>query len=194
MACIRHTRGLAQPDYPESLRRTGAEGRVYARMRFTAADAPPEVELFHRPAAREFQFIVEDFVRQLRMPCHEGAPLPVQQLFVFVMEGSSFGFKPGLRFSELLQFARSRSAQAVVLDTTTMACPFHIKYFYLQPARRNGVWVDEAGAPASSRRPLLEALAESELSLVGASLSAVYADTVRIQVPCGRFELQPREG
>lgn len=193
-ACIRHTQGRTSPEYADALRRGGAQGRVYARMRFTSADAPPEFELLHRPAAREFQFLVEDFVRKLRMPCHTGAPVPVQQLFLFVMEGSHYGFAPGLGFGELLQFLRTRSPQAVVLDTTAMACPFPIKFFYLQPERRNGVWVDSTGSDIPSRRPLLDALADSELTLVGASLSAVYADTASVQVPCGRFELKPREG
>ncbi len=193
LACLRHTEGLKQLEYPEALRRQGAQGRVVARLRFTAADQPPEVELLHRPAVREFQFLVNDYVRKLRMPCHDGAAFRLQQLYVFVIEGSNFGFKPGLGFEELLQHARTRTPQTVVLDTSTMGCPFHIKYFYLQPLRRNGVWVDEAGPALPSRRPLLDALADSELTLVGASLSAVYADTARLQVPCGRFELKPRD-
>lgn len=191
--CIRHVDGQPPPDYPDALRRAGAEGRVVARLRFTSPDAPPEVTLHHRPAVREFRFIVDDYVRKLRMPCHDGRPFTVQQLFVFVMEGSSFGFKPSLRLPDLLKLARSRGDQAVTLDTTAMACPFDIEYFYLQPERRNGVRVAGGGAAVPSRRPLLEALAESELTLVGAALSAVYADTARVHVPCGRFELPARE-
>jgi hypothetical protein len=193
MACLRHTEGLQKLEYPEALRRQGAQGRVVARLHFTAADQAPQVELLHRPAAREFQFLVDDYVRKLRMPCHDGAVFRLQQLYVFKIEGTDFGFRPGLGFEELLQHARTRTPQTVVLDTSTMGCPFHIRYFYLQPLRRNGVWVDESGPTLPSRRPLLDALADSELTLVGSSLSAVYADTARLQVPCGRFELKPRD-
>jgi hypothetical protein len=194
MACLHHTEGVKQLEYPDALRRRGAQGRVVARLRFTAADQPPEVELLHRPAAREFQFFVDDHVRKLRLPCHDGAAFRLQQLYVFKIEGSKFGFRPGLGFEELLQHARTRTPQTVVLDTSTMGCPFHIRYFYLQPSGRNGVWVDEPGPTLPSRRPLLDALADSELTLVGSSLSAVYADTARLQVPCGRFELKPSDG
>lgn len=192
-ACIRHVDGRPPPDYPDELRRAGAEGRVVAQLRFTAPDVPPEVTLYHRPAVREFRFIVDDYVRKLRMPCHDGRPFTVQQLYVFVMEGSSFGFKSSLSLPDLLKLARSRGDQTVTLDTTAMACPFDIDYFYLQPERRNGVRVRGVGAAVPSRRPLLDALAESELTLVGAALSAVYADTARVHVPCGRFELPARE-
>lgn len=193
-ACIRHLGGLTNPEYPAALRRMGAEGRVVARLRFTAADLPPEFELLHRPSVGELQFLVEDFVRGLRMPCHEGAAFRLQQTYVFVLAGNSFGFRPGLSFADLLSIARTRTGPAAVLDTTTMACPFPIKFFYLQPLRRNGVWVDEVGPTSPSRRPLIEALAESELTLTGARLSEVYGDTARIEVPCGRFELPSRDG
>ncbi len=190
-ACIRHERGEKSPDYPTNARRREEEARLAAVLTFTSADAPPSMELMHRPSAESFAPAIRSWVAGLRMPCHAGGPVQLRYHYVFRLEGNSaFGFKP-LTLLQVLAVSKGMRERELVLDTTTMGCPFDLKLSYLQPFRPNSV--GEVGGSNPSRRPLLELLSNIELDLRGRELDSVFADTADVAVPCVKLNLKPQE-
>ncbi len=191
--CIGHVDKVKSPPYPERARRSLQQGRVYGLMTFHSADAPPEVELLHRPAAESFAPSITSWAAGLRMPCHAGrGPVRTGVLFIYLMEGEGrYGFK-ALTLPELLGVSKGIRERRLQLDTTAMGCPFDVKLTYYQPLRRNSV--GEVGDSDPRRRPLLELLAGLELELRSNSLDSVFADTADVAVPCVRINLNdPKE-
>lgn len=189
--CVRHSDGEKNPRYPPIAQRNDLQGRLFAIMTFSAPDTAPAVELFNRPAAAPFSREVRAWMAQLRMPCHSGAPVRTSTVFIFRLDGDTFGFRP-LTLMELLSVSKGIGGRRLELDTTAMGCPFSLKLAYLQPLRRNAV--GEVGGNDPQRRPLLELLAGLELDLPRNALDSVFADTADIAVPCIRLNLNdPKE-
>jgi hypothetical protein len=190
--CIRHERPGSAIVYPDRARREAVEGRVLAILTFSSAEGPPEIEFLNRAQTRVFLPGVRDWALGQRMPCHPGGePIMLRQQFVFRLEGAgAYGFKP-LTLRDVLAVTKGIRERGLVLDTTTMGCPFDVKVQYLQPLRRNVV--GEVGASDPRRRPLLDFLAGAELQLREDMLDAVFADTADVAVPCLRIKLNPQE-
>lgn len=190
LGCIRHLQAPKQLEYPYRAQRRQVQGRVLARLRFEAPDAAPQVEVFHRPSAQDLADAVQPWAAQWRMPCLEGGPVTVTQLYTFVFDKDVYGFKP-LTLPQLLGNIKGLSERGLKLDTTTMGCPFDLKLHYRRPMLTNVVGEVDRSEP--SRRPLLELLTAAELDLRNAGLDAIYGDTADITVPCLRIDVKPKE-
>ena len=143
-----------------------------------------------RPYANRLAAQVEDWVKGLRMPCHQGEPVEGYIVLVFAFKGKSFGFPP-LTLQEWIGGTKGVSEQRLQFDTTTMGCPFVARLLYRQPNLPNAV--AGVGAYNPARRPLFEWLASVELDLPGKALDSVYGDTADITVPCLKIDLKPKE-
>lgn len=180
------------PDYPLNARRAEVQGRVLALLRFTRADAPPQITLHRRPSARVFDDAVELWARQYRLPCFEAGkdrPVELSVVFEYFMEGNSaFGFRP-MSLPALVPHIRGIRAQTFQADTNTMQCPFDVHLFYRQPNMPNGV--TSVGAHVAARAPLLAWLRTIELDVGSRALDGIYADTALITVPCVKIDLKP---
>ena len=192
MKCVAHTSGKKAPAYPIDAQRLELQGRVLARLHFNSADQPPQAQVLGRPVSRPLVQAIEAFVQGYRMPCFDGAdPVDATYDFNFVLDGArGYGFKP----LDLLTFMRSVQGiqkQALQFDTTTMACPFEVKFQYRQPYMNN--WVGEFDNNSPARRPLLNWLADQHLDLKPRALDAVFADSTVITVPCAKIDLKPQE-
>ena len=192
LECVTHSSGKKAPEYPHLALRAELQGRVLARLRFFSADQAPQAQVFSRAAAATLANAVEAMAQGYRMPCFEGTEaIDSFWEFVFLIEGSSaFGFKP-LTLPTLLGRVRGIQAQTLQLDTTTMACPFEVRFQYRQPYIANGV--GEMGSREPARRPLLAWLAAQHLDLPPRSLDAVFGDSTVITVPCTKIDLKPKE-
>jgi hypothetical protein len=188
--CIVHERGEKRPDYPQAALRSHIQGRVWASVRFVAPDKAPEVKLHHRPSASLLAHSAERWLAGQRMPCLQGAPLAAEMSFVFVLERDVYGFK-ALGLMQLIGNVKGIREQRVSFDTTTMGCPFDLKFTYRQPDLKNLVGEVEARDPA--RRPLMDWLATAELDVRGTQLDSIYADTADVTVPCIKIDLKPKE-
>ena len=165
---------------------------VLARLRFVAADQPPQVQLFFRPASAPLANAVETMVKGYRMPCFEGAEaINSTWEFFFRLDGlPAFGFK-ALTLPLFISHVHGIKAQTLQMDTSTMGCPFDLRFAYLQPYMANTV--AEIGDRDPARRPLLAWLAAQHLDLPRRALDAVFADSTVITVPCARIDLKPKE-
>lgn len=197
--CMVHTSGEKQPVYPDDALREHAQGRVLVQLRFEARDQPPVVQVFTRagPGARFSSQRVarmlvrpaEHWVQGYRMPCLQGPPITTVVSFFYRIEGSPYGFKPGLTLRELLPMVRNIRLQRLDFDFTRMGCPFDVKLQYRQPHLPNVVAELSDHDPA--RRPFLDWLRQSSLDLSEDALDSVYGDTARFTVPCLKIDLNP---
>ncbi|MBQ0961257.1 hypothetical protein KAK06_20035 [Ideonella sp. 4Y11] len=190
-ACIKHVSGAQKPDYPELLRLKEIQGRVRAQFQFTAPDQPPRVQVFGRPANKALMDVVADWGQGLRVPCLEGTPIEVGFWYVFILEGDAYGFKPGLRFIELLSLVNGIERQTVNIDTTTLGCPFDLRLRYQQPDRKNAV--AQLGNAQASRREFMAWLESWQFKLSAKDLDRIYGDAVTFTVPCLKINLTPKE-
>ncbi|MBI5257154.1 MAG: hypothetical protein HY855_11685 [Burkholderiales bacterium] len=190
VSCVIHTGGKEKPDYPLSALNAGLQGRVLSRLRFEAPDKPPAAEVFSRPSARLLRYAIEHWVERLRMPCHDGKrPIEATWSFSFVLEGESYGFRPGLSLRQVLPMVRGIHEATLAHDFTTMGCPFDVTLQYRRPDLPN--LVGERGDHDPARRPFLDWLARVEFDLPRNMLDAVYGDTLEFQVPCVKLNLNP---
>lgn len=190
LICLVHQRGAAQPAFPDRARRSDVQGRVSTHLVFSSPDSAPEVRLLHRESSGPLAEAVKTWAAGLRMPCHQGAPLAYSIVYVFQFDGDSFGFKD-LTLRKLLPAIKGLREKGLVLDTNTMACPFELKFQYLQPHAPNNV--GEVATSDPRRRPLLDWLAGVELALPDATLDAIFADRADLAVPCLKINIKPQE-
>lgn len=187
-SCVVHVSGERSATYPVEALRANVQGRVLTTLRFRSASQAPEVELFHRPAARMLRPTVQAWSRGLRMPCFEGQEFSYTVVFEFTFIGEATGFK-ALDLKSLLPAIEGIQQSDLVLDTTHMGCPFQVKLMYRQPYMPNVV--TSVGDADPARWPLLKWLQGVKLALPDRVLDTVYADTADITVPCLKIDLKP---
>lgn len=189
--CVKHPSGEKAPSYPTDALRHELQGRVLARLRFTAANQPPTVEVFHRPKARMLAPTIDSWARALRMPCFEGTEaVEATWVYVFRLEDDSYGFKP-MDLRSFVSRVRDIRNQRVQFDLNTMGCPFDLKLQYRQPYLPN--LVGEVGDSDPSRRPFIEWLQAQQLDLPERSLDSIFGDSTTLSIPCGKIDLKPKE-
>lgn len=190
--CVRRAGGGdLQPAYPASALRSGVQGRVLVRMKFTSPDAPPEAEVMARPVARDLADYIRSWVADLRLPCLSGGPYETTVSYFFLMEGSAYGFKPGVGFLQLLRAVSPAGRAQMPPDTTAMDCPFDVRLNYTQPHRPNRVASLSPWNP--SRRPFLDWLSTLEFDLPAKSRDSVFGDDVTFTIPCLKIQSPLKE-
>lgn len=191
LKCVKPATGRSTPDYPAGARRHEIQGRVVAELRFDAPDRPPVTAVHARPSATVLAEAVSEWAARLRMPCHPGGSVTGQWEFIFRFDGDTpYGFTE-VTFRSLLSSVKGIRQQTLAFDTTTMDCPFDVRFTFRQPHLHNRV--AEVGGRNPARRPLLEWLEGVNLELPPAVLDSVYGDTALITVPCLRLNLKPKE-
>lgn len=188
--CLRHESGGKIPPYPMAALREQTQGRVLATLRFEAPDRPPVVQTYARKSARLLQSTIDAWAQGYRMPCLQGKPVATNVVFIYRLEGDAWGFKP-LTLVSLLSQVKGIREQTLVLDTSTMGCPFDLKLFYYKPFLKNKVGMIGDADPA--RAPLLRYLEGIELDLRDRALDSVFADSTTVSVPCIKIDLNPKE-
>ena len=187
--CVAHAAGVKKPDYPALAGKHGIQGRVLARLVFSAPDQPPVATVFAEPGAGFLEMEIAEWVKGLRMPCHTGGPVSAVWTYTFVFAGDAYGFSPGLELRSLMSRVKGIDKAHLKLDLTTMGCPFDIRFEYRQPHLANRV--GEVGSTNPARRPLLEWLESAQLNLSRKDHARVFGDTAQVHVPCLKINLNP---
>jgi hypothetical protein len=186
LAC-RVATGEAIPRYPDRARRYEIQGRVVARVVFTAADQPATVTVLAPKGLELLADAAREWMAEQRLPCMTGAPIRTEIVFIFRLEGDAFGFRPGQSLLSFLKRVKGLAQQSVSVDTQTMNCPFDIRLRYLQPYARNEA--RQLDRYDSARRRLLDWLETLQLDLKpGEQENAVFGDTLALTVPCVKLE------
>ncbi len=201
LKCLRHESGEKAPIFPESARKAGVQGRVLARMRFTAPDQAPAIEVFSRPQARLLARAISAWTQGYRMPCFSGEPLDTTWVFYFIFEGESYGFKGPMTLQQLLPAVRGIHTQTLNFDFTEMACPFDVRLSYRRPELPNvvgelapeGTSAAASISPNPTRRQFVDWLTTIELDVPPSALDSVFGDSVTLTIPCIKINLNPKE-
>lgn len=187
MACRTHIDGPdAKLRYPYLARLNAAEGKVLVRLRFTAPDSPPTVQIVAAPYSPSLRQTAIQFAQGYRVPCLENGPLELDQIFSFAIEGNGRLLLRDAPLKMLLGAAKSYPKPAF-FDLTKMACPFELRITYKQPWGKN--LVDELNQSNLERAPLMDWLSGIVLNLDEQDSLAVLGDRFNVSVPCGSIDL-----
>jgi hypothetical protein len=182
----------ARPRYPMTALAANAEGVVPLRLRFSRADAPPEVELLDKTPHVQLVYAARDAALDSRLPCLTGGPLSVDQFYIFNIDGNE---RLVLNDMSLVQYLRSvqgiRDAQ-VYFDFNTMKCPFDVRVELQQPASDNRI--GELDGPVPERQFFLSWLARQRLQMQPKQQNRLMTQSAVITVPCGVLSLGPTQG
>jgi hypothetical protein len=179
----------AEIRYPDKMLREGREAVVVARVRFSAPDRAPEVELLDDGGRREFKYGPMQYMTHLRMPCVD-AGSPVETLYYF-----QFRFEDGVQHRVLqdvglatfLGSVKAVPRGSIFFDTTKMKCPFDARLTFKQPFDRNRVEELEEDVPA--RHAFLDWLAGLELVIPGRKTTDLIDQQMTIHIPCAQVDL-----
>lgn len=186
MRCLTRAGGAKVPEYPVVDQRNGMQGNLFVSVRFTSADAPPELQVLASDATGNMLDSVQKFVRGFRLPCLEDRELSMDMLFRFRMQD---GARIRLKDMSLQSFiaAAKGAPQPVHFDLDAMGCPFELRVDYRRPHRANRV--GELDGPVEARRPFLDWLSQITLGLPEKKNTAVLGDQFTLAVPCGKLDL-----
>ena len=188
--CIVNTSGEPSPQYPPLALRDGEHGRIIAKLRFTGPGSAPVAEVYGLRGTEWLERGVSQWVDALRMPCLTGEAVTVMHVYAFRFEGDPmYGFK-NLELLQLLRLVVGIRERRFSIDTTTMGCPFDLKFRYHRPFLPNSV--AEVGDLNPARGPLIDWLETAALDLPHASLRAVFGDETNLTVPCLKIDLNPK--
>lgn len=190
-ACLRN--GKQELEYSGSYTSREAANAL-VQLKFTSADAPPEVTWLYSSLAPVQQSTVLDYVRHYRVPCLPPGTEPVigRQHFHFSppdAERRAFkGAVPLMSFLSSIKGVRSLRAD---FDFETMSCPFQVAWQLGRPALEDNS-VGQLGKSDPNRTEFLAWLAKLEMALKPRELQALLGESLVINVPCGRLLLEPK--
>ncbi|MCG2585397.1 hypothetical protein [Massilia sp. TS11] len=185
MQCMVHSDPAARPQWPRKALQDGVTGSVMVRLHFTSADSAPAVQFLAVTGYHGFRQSLENYLRDVRLPCYGGQPIDLDMIYKFTLSGSE---KKVLKDMPLRVLAAgARDPAPAHFDFTQMRCPFDVRVFYLQPYAPN--IVREVESSEAARRPLLEWLRTIRLNLPDAANDSVFADSFTLSIPCGRMDL-----
>ena len=153
----------------------------------------PEVKFIHSTASARFESVVRERLALYRMPCRLGSepPQAMQQLFSFSPAGvRRYTLKREVfALGEFLGMTADIANVSAAFDFGTMNCPFKVNYTSYGPSLPNEV---HAGKRDPNRSTFLTWLSERQLAFQNAKqANELFGETVQIQVPCGKLDLQP---
>jgi len=189
LSCLTHTSGGRGPRYPEKALRKAQQGVVMLRMRFVAADKPPETSALAYPESSPLRDAAEDWADGYRMPClAQGTPVDTVMTFVFKLDD---GPRTVLKDLDLVDLLRGSQAlrPGAQFDTNAMGCPFDLKIVHLQPHELNKV--GQLDAPNPARLPLLQWLQFLQLRAPNAqTANLLLGQSHIVHVPCAQLDLR----
>lgn len=182
----------------ESPRMFGSDAQHVVVTALFAGDGQqaPEVKIIHSSASGVIERMVREYVAEYRMPCRSGSEgvQGMRQQFSFMPSGARrYTLKrEAFGLAEFLGMTRDARQLQADFDFATMNCPFRVDYTIHGPQLPNEV---RTGSPRDPNRlPFLRWLAERQLAFSNdKQANDLFGQTVQIDVPCGRLNLQPQD-
>ena len=183
------------PRYPENTSSLGAAqldrasfGNVLLRLTF-AGPGEPGVIVLHDGGWRKFSEIATEHAARYRMTCADSTAYPVTAVipYRFQIEGDSPPEFKSITLTAFLQAVDGVKSQRVYFDFASMACPFDIKVYPLQPTYENVV-VNTTGHD-EDRREFFAWLAGITVKLPPNIAPYLKGQAVKVSVPCAVLNL-----
>lgn len=192
LACVKHKRPDTKPEYPWRALRDETQGTVVLRLAFDAPDAVPAIEVIDSAQSDALTLAASEFARDLRMPCHEGAPISVSHYHVFRIADGPRMVLRDLSLVSLLRSIKGIKQANVYFDFKEMGCPFDLRFKLFQPYNLNQV--GEVGEPHPERRFFLDWLQRQQFDLPAPTRNAVIGQITTVSVPCTVLNLGTTSG
>lgn len=192
MKCVKHLSPGSRPDYPPLALRNDVQGNVMLKLSFASANAPPSVEVVDDAGSDRLASTAAEHARGWRMPCHEGASVSIDQLYVFRIEGAARTVLKDLSLVSLLGVVKGIKQANVYFDFKEMGCPFDLRFLMYQPHGPNAV--GEVGDTHPERRFFLDWLRRQHLDLPAKTHNAVLGQITTVSVPCTVLNLGAKSG
>lgn len=190
MACMRTPKD--PPEFGGSYLQRDVSN-AFVQIRFTAADAEPEIKMAYSTVSNAQAKALNEYVRQYRLPClPAGAkPVTVQQHFQFRPAGvGAKVFKDAVPLTAFLSNMKGIRAMSTDFDFDTMSCPFQVAWTLGKPALANRV--GQIGKPDLNRTEFLAWLAGLEMEIKNPrEFEQLVGQTLIVNVSCGKLNLQP---
>ncbi len=184
-ACLTRIAGPAL-EYPRRAQDDGQEGNYLVRLRFTNPAAAPEIRIVAGPQHAPLRRALNGFAQEYRLPCMGTAPVELDLLYSFRIDGYPRTVLKDMRLTQMLGSA-ARMPLPASFDFSTMGCPFDLRVTHRQPYARHVVKQIEPAHPG--RRSFIDWLAQVELKLSDQQSQQVLGDTFTVSVPCAKLDL-----
>lgn len=185
--------GSSRYDSPDDAfkppRRVTETSKVLLYFRFPKGSEVPEVDIAHSAGAPAFVEAVRNYVLRYRR-CSDGRTSNNwhQQSYAYRPNQDAPAFKP-FELGDFLGMVRGASALRAHFDLNSMQCPFKVSYIVRQPALRNSA--SSVGEPNPNRTAFLEWLGSLPLDLPAPTESALFDESLTVNVPCLVLNLVP---
>jgi hypothetical protein len=186
MRCLVQTGQRKVPEYPWLALQNDVQGNLLVRMRFSAPDRPPQMEVLAGTKKGSLRDSVEQFVAGYRLPCLKGPELSVNTLFMFRIDGGARSFLKDMPLRDFISVTTNHPLPAY-FDLNAMACPFELRVQYMQPHEPNKI--GELDGPVAARKPFLDWLSRLTLNAPEKTNTELLGNEFTLSVPCGKVDL-----
>lgn len=183
------------PDVPNlGSRYAGTVSKVFIEARFDGGgQIGPQTKIIYSDAPAALSDEVLAYLADYRMPCRRAGdkPFAFRQRFTFAYdETKPAHFKTSqLSLQQFLGSVQGWRERPAFFDLASMACPFQVEWTAMKPIETNEV--RELGPSDPNRAEFLAWLRTMELKLNPKLTKQLLGETLVIDVPCGKLDLQP---
>jgi hypothetical protein len=161
-----------------------------ARLTFTAADAPPAVEILYSAGNPKVRVLVEQVVSAYRLSCLPAGKNKIVATQRFIMRGVNAQWprlKQELSLIETLRLVKDVKSYKLKFDFNTMACPFKLEFAPYRPFATNTV--AELDSKNAARADFVRWLQEVTLDLPPRFMRTAIGEMSVVMVPCTVLDL-----
>ncbi|MDC8770368.1 hypothetical protein [Roseateles albus] len=183
------------PDAPNlGPKYAGAIAKIFIQASFDGdGQVGPQTKIIYSDAPGALENEILAYLADYRMPCRNSGdkPFAFRQRFLFSYDGTKPAhFKTSeLSLKQFLGSVQGWQERPAFFDFASMACPFQVEWTAMRPVESNGV--RELGSSDPNRAEFLAWLRNMELTLNPKLTKQLLGETLVIDVPCGKIDLQP---
>jgi hypothetical protein len=185
-ACLTRIEPGSKPEYPRKAMQDGEQGNFLVRLRFDDPTAPPAATFVAGRESGTLRRSLAAFLPGYRLPCLRGAPVALDVVFKFRLEGGDRVVINDMSLTRLVSAAKTMPLPAR-FDFNRMGCPFDVRVDYYQPYKDN--ITHSVGEARPERREFLAWLAGVQLRLADDQQLRVLGDRFTVSVPCATMDL-----
>ena len=170
--------------------RVDKPSKALLNFRFLPGEEAPEVRIVHSTGIRAFAEAARRYAARYKR-CANGQTSEGdwhEQFFSYPQKAKS-EFKP-IDLPTLLGMTKGAEELRAHFDLNTMNCPFQVKYRLNQPAQRNSA--QAVGKHDANRSAFLRWPDQLQLDLSEDRESALFGESLTVDVPCLLINLQPQ--
>ena len=173
--------------------RTDDPAVALIRITFSNSVSEPQTSVVFQTGNARFGRYASEVVKVYRLICMKEGDPPISALQKFIY--APYADDPVLRsrlkdeltLGEFVRVIKDWKQQKVRFDTTSMGCPFKLRFTLMRPYENN--LVRQLGEPAESRREFVEWLRGVSFDIPPPALRNFIGEDTTVSVPCAILDL-----